>query len=72
MISTHLTIFGATGNLSTKKLFPALFELEKQNLLSPKIKILGLASQELTSEEFALLVKTEICGNQEDVKIIEK
>jgi len=72
MISTHLTIFGATGNLSTKKLFPALFELEKQNLLSPKIKILGLASQELTNEEFALLVKTEICANQENVKIIEK
>ena len=72
MISTHLTIFGATGNLSTKKLFPALFELEKQNLLSPKIKILGLASQELTNEEFALLVKTEICANQANVKIIEK
>ena len=72
MISTHLTVFGATGNLSTKKLFPALFELEKQSLLSPKIKILGLASQELTNEEFALLLKTEICAKQENSKIIDK
>ena len=72
MISTHLTVFGATGNLSTKKLFPALFELEKQSLLSPKIKILGLASQELTNKEFALLLKTEICAKQENSKIIDK
>ena len=72
MISANLIIFGATGNLSTKKLFPALFELEKQNLLPPEIKLLGLASQTLTNDEFALIVKNEIVAKTENVKLIDK
>ena len=72
MISTNLIIFGATGNLSTKKLFPALFELEKQNLLPSKIKILGLASQTLTNYEFTQLVKNEIAAKTENFNFIDK
>lgn len=72
MISTNLIIFGATGNLSTKKLFPALFELEKQNLLPSKIKILGLASQTLTNYEFTQLVKNEIAAKTEDLNFVDK
>lgn len=45
-------IFGATGNLAKKRIFPALFALSKQNLLPENFKIIAAARTEHTSEEF--------------------
>lgn len=50
---TIIVIFGATGDLARKKLFPALYELYKANLLPEKFKIVAAARSVYSSPEFA-------------------
>lgn len=47
-----LAIFGASGDLTKRKLIPALFELYKGNLLPDKFAILGVSRTILSDEEF--------------------
>ena len=47
-----ICIFGADGNLSSKKILPTLFTLWKQRLLPRDILIFGYARAELTTEQF--------------------
>lgn len=37
-----IVIFGVTGDLSTRKLLPSLYELEKNGLLHPNTRVLGI------------------------------
>ena len=53
-------IFGATGDLSRKKIFPSFFELFKNNLLPQEIKIVGAARSNHTKESFLALFKDTI------------
>jgi len=48
-----IVIFGATGDLTRRKLVPALYGLACDGLLPPEVAILGCARREKTSEEFA-------------------
>lgn len=41
-----IVIFGITGDLSTRKLLPSLYELEKNGLLHPKTRILGVTRRQ--------------------------
>lgn len=47
-----MVIFGATGDLTQNKLFPALFSLFKQNKLSKNFYIIGFSRRKLTDIEF--------------------
>jgi glucose-6-phosphate 1-dehydrogenase len=47
-----LVIFGASGDLASRKLIPALFSLKSQKLLPDKFAILGVGRTILTNEEF--------------------
>ncbi len=47
-----MVIFGATGDLTKRKLFPALYNLAKEDFLPHKIAIIGVGRQEMTTEEF--------------------
>jgi len=47
-----LVIFGARGDLSRRKLFPALFQLDKAELLGDTVRIAAVARQELDSATF--------------------
>ena len=47
-----LTIFGASGDLTKRKLLPALFHLEQNGLLPDKFQIVGVARRAL-GDEFA-------------------
>ena len=38
-----LMLFGALGDLAQRKLFPALYQLERANLLAPGSRILAVA-----------------------------
>ena len=51
-----LIIFGAEGNLSMKKTFPALFTLMRQRHLPPDVAIIGFARESLTDSKFQNLV----------------
>lgn len=47
-----LVIFGASGDLTKRKLIPALFDLFRQNLLPQKFAVLGASRTKLTDEDF--------------------
>src|SRR2546425_12209331 len=45
-------IFGASGDLTSRKLMPALADLAQKNLLSPNFAVVGIARTEMTDTEF--------------------
>ena len=47
-----MVIFGATGDLTKRKLFPALYNLAKGEFLPKNFAIVGVGRHEMTSEEF--------------------
>jgi glucose-6-phosphate 1-dehydrogenase len=52
-----VVIFGATGDLTRRKLLPALFRLAQQRLVPSEFAILGTARQPLSDDEFRELMK---------------
>ncbi|MCP4508158.1 MAG: hypothetical protein GY826_17445, partial [Fuerstiella sp.] len=40
---TTILIFGASGDLTTRKLIPALFQLSRQNYLNERCPAIGVA-----------------------------
>ena len=47
-----LVIFGASGDLTQRKLVPSLYKLQQQNLLPESFAVLGIGRTELTDESF--------------------
>ena len=47
-----LVIFGARGDLSKRKLFPALYHLDKAGLLADSVRIAGVAREEIDTVAF--------------------
>ena len=47
-----MVIFGATGDLTARKLFPALYNLAKSNLLSREFAIVGIGRNDYTVDQF--------------------
>ena len=52
MSGVDLIIFGATGDLSARKLFPALSQLDAAGLLPDDLRIIAVGRQEQTTEAF--------------------
>ena len=48
-----LVIFGVTGDLSRKKLMPAVYDLANRGLLPPGFALIGFARREWQDEDFA-------------------
>jgi len=55
---TTFVIFGVTGDLAKKKLFPALLDLFESNYLPDKFNIVGVARRDLSLDEFKGYVKS--------------
>lgn len=55
-----MVIFGATGDLTKRKLLPALYNLAKEDFLPHKFAIIGVGRQEMSSEEFRKMVLEEL------------
>jgi glucose-6-phosphate 1-dehydrogenase len=68
-----LVIFGASGDLTKRKLIPALYALEVQNLLPEKFAIVGASRSEMSDENFRDAMKQGLqkFSNEKD-KSIEK
>lgn len=52
-----LALFGALGDLALRKLYPALYHLDREGLLGDTTRILGLARQERDVDSFRTNVK---------------
>ncbi|PLW81474.1 glucose-6-phosphate dehydrogenase [Kineobactrum sediminis] len=51
--AVDLIIFGTRGDLSRRKLFPALYQLDRAGLLEDGVRIAGLARDDISNDEFA-------------------
>ena len=51
-----LVIFGVTGDLSRKKLMPAIYDLANRGLLPPGFALTGFARRDWDSEDFGKVV----------------
>ncbi len=47
-----MVIFGAAGDLTKRKLIPALYNLKRSNLLSDNFAVIGVARAEMNDGEF--------------------
>ena len=72
MKADALVLFGATGDLAKKKLFPALYDLEDLNELN--LQILGVASTKWTQEVFIGNVEAAIRSRKPNLneKVLSK
>ena len=64
MKADALVLFGATGDLAKKKLFPALYDLQELNELD--VKIFGVASSKWSQEVFCENVESAIRARKPD------
>jgi len=65
IMPTIVVVFGATGDLMTKKIVPALYHLYKDKKLPEHFKIIGFSRRNLNDEELDLFILNII----NDIKI---
>ncbi|MHB8149480.1 MAG: glucose-6-phosphate dehydrogenase [Desulfobulbia bacterium] len=53
-------LFGAHGDLATRKLVPSLYQLDKAGLLEPDLRIVGVARREMTADEYVTLARESL------------
>ena len=53
-------IFGGTGDLTRRKLMPALFRVFKQDLLSPDFALVGISLEDYSQSSYKELIKNSI------------
>jgi glucose-6-phosphate 1-dehydrogenase len=56
-----IVIFGATGDLARRKIFPALYNLERMGILPSEALVIGFARRELTLVDFLAQMR-EACA----------
>ena len=69
-----MVIFGAAGDLTSRKLIPALYNLSKAELLSREFAVIGISHSDLSTEAFRQKVEEDVkhyAGGSADPDIIE-
>lgn len=59
-------LFGGTGDLALRKLYPAIFNLYKKGSLSKHFALVGLSRKELTDDEFRAKIIDSIASETDD------
>jgi len=62
-----IVIFGATGDLTYRKLVPALYSLNTQKLMPEKFALLGVGRSELTSADFRKKIEESIVTHSKEI-----
>src|SRR5579872_6099210 len=66
--ATHpcqLVIFGASGDLTKRKLLPAIYNLAQASLLPPSFAMIGFARAQMTDEQFRALLREAVAASSE-------
>ncbi|MFT8470043.1 MAG: glucose-6-phosphate dehydrogenase [Oenococcus sp.] len=58
-----LLLFGGTGDLAKRKLYPSLFNLFKKGYLQDRFAVIGTARHDLDDEKFQEIVRQSIANN---------
>jgi len=61
-----IVIFGASGDLTSRKLIPAIFSLKMQKLMPEKYAILGVGRTKLSTDDFRIKMSKAIVSYSED------
>src|SRR5690554_402880 len=73
---TDLALFGALGDLSLRKLYPALYHLDREGLMHDDTRILALARQPVRREAFrqrvAEALDTYIEPDELEQKVVQR
>ncbi len=67
-----IVIFGATGDLTKRKLVPALYRLAQQRLIPAEFAIVGTARQQMSDEEFRSRMREALSEFSDHDSIDEK
>jgi glucose-6-phosphate 1-dehydrogenase len=67
-----IVIFGASGDLTKRKLVPALYRLVQQRLLPAEFAIVGMARSVMTTEDFRAAMKDAIGEFSENKEVDKK
>jgi len=62
---TALVVFGASGDLTQRKLLPSLFDLYRRDLLPEQFFILGCGRTQMSDEQFAQFAAQAIAKNSD-------
>ena len=57
-----VVIFGVTGDLSRKKLMPAIYDLANRGLLPPSFALVGFARREWADQDFSKIVHDAVAA----------
>src|SRR5713226_4561988 len=55
-----MVIFGASGDLTKRKLLPALYNLARKKLLPQDFALIGCANQDISEDEFRKRVRSDL------------
>ncbi|HEX8096635.1 MAG TPA: glucose-6-phosphate dehydrogenase [Pyrinomonadaceae bacterium] len=66
-----VVIFGATGDLTKRKLVPALYSLAQQRLLPAEFSVIGTSHVEMSDEEFRAKMREAVAEYGEDKSVDE-
>jgi glucose-6-phosphate 1-dehydrogenase len=58
-----IILFGATGDLSRRKLLPGIFHLYEAGLMPERFVLVGASRGHLSEEEFVELAREAVCGS---------
>src|SRR5437870_6946986 len=67
-----VVIFGASGDLTKRKLVPALYRLVQERLVPAEFAIVGLARTEMSDDEFRDKMKESVAEFSEAKKVDEE
>lgn len=67
---TTVLIFGASGDLTARKLIPALFELSRQGFLNERSPVIGVARRDKTDEQFRGELRATVIGDSADAETV--
>jgi glucose-6-phosphate 1-dehydrogenase len=72
--SPAIVIFGITGDLSRKKLLPALYDLFKEDILDSETRILGTSRRSLDKQDLLSSVELDVLSDDQasDPAVVEK
>ncbi|WP_125705334.1 glucose-6-phosphate dehydrogenase [Lacticaseibacillus daqingensis] len=62
-IAAVITLFGGSGDLAQRKLYPALFGLYQRGVLKDHFAVIGTARRPWTDEYYRDIVKTAVAGD---------
>ena len=65
-MSHSIVIFGATGDLTSRKLIPALYNLFRKKRLPPPINIVGVSRSKLSDDDWRTALATDVAKHTGD------